>query len=226
MSIMDMFKAKPPVAPTPAANKDLSATPPVVDASGKMPGTGVTSENPLDAYKKVMEDAAKNTDAPAPSFKLDDKVLTDVSSKMDFTKNIDPALMAKAMAGDASAFLQVMQASNQAAYRASLEHSSALTDTFMSQRSAYEQDKINSGVKTQLTQQSLASAPNYSHPVIKQELNRVAEQFARANPDMSPQDIAKAAQKHIQDMAQALAPPPVPTQEQKMENMDWSKYLG
>ena len=230
MSIMDMFKAKPAADAGNATQqqKDLSATPPTTNAKGEMPGTGITEVNPLDTYKKVMEDAAKNSDAQAPSFKLDPKVLSDVSSKMDFTSGVNPELMQKALAGDAQSLLQVIQSTSQNAYRASLEHASSLTDTFLNQRSTFENQKINSGVRDQLTQQSLSSAPNYDHPVIKQELNRVAAQFAKANPDQSPAEIAKAAQKYIQDLSAALNPQTAAATAAKDSSteMDWSKYLN
>ena len=227
MSFMDIFKPAPAPAAAPAsAATTLSSSPATTNADNKMPGTDQTPKNPLDTYKEMFDNASKNSDIQAPTFKLDPKVLNDVSSKMDFTQGVDKDLMTKALSGDANALLQVIQTTSQNAYKASLEHNSALTDTFINQRSTFEQNNINKGVKNQLTQQNLASAPNYDHPVIKQELNRVADQFAKANPDMPPQEIAKAAQKYIADLSAALAPAAPKTEAQKAEEMDWSKYLN
>lgn len=232
---MDLFKtpatpAASTEAPGTQVQRNLGDSPPSTGPDGKtMPGTGVAPQNPLDIYTKLMEDAAKNTDTQAPVFKLDPKVLGEVSSKMDFTASVDPALMQKAMQGDVQALLQVMQTTNQNAYKAALEHSSALTDTFINKRSDFESQQINKGVKTQLTHQSLSEAPNYNHPAVKNELNRVAEQFSRANPDQSPQEIAKAAQKYIQDLAAALNPKSAPAKDTATTTngeMDWSKYLS
>lgn len=232
--IMDFFKAAP-AAKDPKDqsnepdNKGLSDNPATKQADGKMPGTGEPAVNPLDTYKKMFEDAAKNTDAVAPSFKLDEKVLSEVSSKMDFMKGIPPELLQKAQGGDAAAMMQMMQISNQNAYKAALEHSSALTDTYLNQRSTFEQSKINSGVREQLTHQALASTPNYDHPVIKAELNAKAAQFAKANPDLPPQEIAKAAQKYINDLYSAMNPvDPNKTADgkEKEKEMDWTKYLA
>jgi hypothetical protein len=234
----DLFKQQQAAPTTPAAPAaaapntppgNLGDSPATTDATGKkMPGTGVAEQNPLDIYSKLMEDAAKNSDAQAPTFKLDPKVLGEVSSKMDFMSGVPQELMEKASKGDVQALLQVMQTTNQNAYKAALEHSSALTDTFINQRSDFETKQINKGVKTQLTHQSLSEAPNYNHPAVKNELNRVAEQFARANPDQSPQEIAKAAQKYIQDLAEALNPKAEVKDTKHTTNgeMDWSKYLG
>lgn len=236
MSIMDFFK--PPVdsankgkedqsnAPE---NKGLSDNPATKQADGKMPGTGEPAVNPLDTYAEMFKNAAKAKPEEAPAFKLDEKVLTEVSSKMDFMKGIPPELVQKAQSGDAAAMMQMMQISNQNAYKAALEHSSALTDTYLNQRSTFEQSKINSGVREQLTHQALASTPNYNHPVIKAELNSKAAEFAKAYPDLPPQEIAKAAQKYINDLYAAMNPADpnkTPDGKEKEKEMDWTKYLS
>lgn len=233
MSIMDFFKSAPPEN-TPAANnsngetgkQNLSDSNPATNTAGKMPGTDQTPVNPLDSYAKMFEDAAKNSGIQAPEFKLDDKVVDEVSSKMDFTKSIPPELMEKAMAGDAKAFLAVIQVTTQQAYKAAIQHGTSLTDTFLNQRSAYDQSRINSGVREQLTNQALSDSPNFDHPVIKQELNRIASQFARANPDASPQEIAAAAKKYWGDIAGALNPASPSNSPKKDQGFDWTKYMN
>lgn len=228
MNIMDMFKTSPAVAPAVAPN--LSASPAAVDpATGKIPGSPGTEGspvNPLDAYAKMFDNANKNSDIQAPSFKIDPKILGEVSSNMDFTRDIDPALMAAALGGDAKSLLAVIQSVGRNSYSASLEHSTALTETHLGQRAAFDTSRVDKGVKQQLTSNALSTAPNYSHPVVKAELNRVATQFAAANPDASPQEVATAAQKYIADLSSALAPAKTPEQAQKESGqMDWSKYL-
>lgn len=229
MSIMDMFKAAIPVPATPAVPTPpatLSSSPATTDPTGKIPGSDGTPVNPLDAYSKMFENANKDSDIHAPSFKLDPKVLGEVSKGMDFTKGLDPTLMEKALAGDAKSLLEVIQNVGRNSYSASLEHATALTETHLGQRAAFENSRVDKGVKQQLTADALSSAPNYDHPVIKLELNRVASQFAAANPDATPQQIAKAAQKYITDLSQALNP--VKTQEEivKAGETDWTKYLS
>lgn len=222
MSIMDIFKATPAAAPAaPAA----PATPPVSDAN-KEQAASQTPVNPLDAYAKMYEDANKSSNIQAPVFKIDPKVLGDVSKGMDFTAGIDPSMMEKALAGDAKSLLAVIQSVGQNSYSASLEHATALTDTHLGQRADFESKRISAGVKTQLTNSALSDAPNYSHPVVKAELNRVASMIAASNPDASPAQIAQAAQKQLQDLAAALAPQKSQEQQQADSGeTDWSKYL-
>ena len=225
MSIMDLFKTSTPAAQAPAAPAAPANQPPVSEAN-KEQQAAQTPVNPLDAYAKMYEDANKNTDIQAPSFKLDPKVLGEVSKGMDFTKGIDQDLMAKALSGDAKSMLDLIQQTSRNAYSASLEHATALTETHLSQRSEYEGKRIDAGVKNQLTSSALSEAPNYSHPVVKAELNRVASMIAQNNPDATPQQIAVAAQKQLQDLAAALTVQKSPEQQRADSGeTDWSKYL-
>ena len=238
MSIMDLFKSAPsPQSPaqnnnsntagnSSGNNDNLSASNNATNSNGKMPGTDQEPVNPLDAYSKMFDNAANNSDIQAPTFKLDSKVVDEVAGKMNFTQNLDPAVVQKAMQGDAQAFMQAIQSASQAAYKAAIQHNTSLTDTFITQRSEYEKRQIDKGVHSQLTTQALSSAPNFSHPVIKQELNRVADQFSRANPDASPIEVAEAAKKYITDLSSALNPSTKTESNNSSGEMDWSKYLS
>lgn len=225
----DMFKAVTPAASNPpvsqaSAEKPLSIPGDPATAAGVVPGTPV---NAMDAYNKMYENANKDTSIQAPVFKIDPKVLGEVSRGMDFVKGVDPALMEKAMGGDAKSMIQLMQSVSQNAYSASLEHATALTETHLGQRAAYDSSRVDKGVRQQLTTNALSEAPNYSHPVVRQELNRVATQYAAANPDASPQQVAKAAQKYISDLHTALQPQQTPEQQREASGeMDWTKYLS
>lgn len=235
MGIMDLFKPQSPTNPTgapapagsnppPAAKADLSANPPAVGPDGKMPGTDPNNQNPLDVYSKMFDTANNGSDLQAPSFKIDPKVLSDVSSKMDFTRGVNQETLAKATSGDTAALLDIIKTVGQNSYRAALEHNTALTDSYLTNRGDFDKKSLERGVKSQLTASELSSAPNYNHPVVKAELNRIANQFAAANPDASPQEVAKAAQKYIADLQNALNP--TAKTESSEEEMDWSKYLG
>ena len=231
MGIMDLFKPQTPTTQTtqpgatnPPAKTDLSANPPAAGPDGKMPGTDPNNQNPLDVYSKMFDNANNNSDIQAPTFKIDPKVLSEVSGKMDFTKGINGEVLQKATSGDVNALLDIIKTVGQNSYRAAIEHNTALTDTFLTTRGDFEKKSLERGVKSQLTASELSNAPNYNHPVVKAELNRIASQFAAANPDASPQEVAKAAQKYISDLQAALNPKA--EKESSEEEMDWSKYLS
>lgn len=239
MSIFDLFSTKPATGDSSnpgdnktgdttkpnADDKNLSASPPTTGSDGKMPGTNTMPENPLDVYAKMFDTAAKNSGIQAPDFSLDPKLVNDVASKLDFTKEIAPELMEKALQGDVKSLLGVIQATSQNAYKAALSHGTALTDTFVKNSAEYNNKQLKSGVRGELTTQALSDAPNFDHPVIRQELIRVAEQFAKANPDAPPQEIAASAKKYMTDIANALNPK-APPKEEKDGERDWAKYLS
>lgn len=204
--LADMFKPKEaaPIKVELANNPENPGTKEGTDPNNPKNHT----ENTLDTYLKMYENGNKQSDNVAPTFSLDPSVLADVSSKMDFTKGINPELVQKAQAGDAAAIMQMMQEVGRNSYRASLEHTTKLTETHLGQRSEFESKRVQQGVKQQLTSDALSSNANYNHPVIKNELNRIARDFANSPEyaDASPQQIAGAAKKYLDDIHAAMNP--------------------
>lgn len=232
-NFFDMFKAAPaaPIVPTNPEQPQGIHTPgnglSAPNQNGEEMPEG-TPTNPLDEYKKMFDNSVKSSDLAPPSFKIDPEVLTKVSGGMDFTKGIDPELMQKALTGDAKSLMDVIQSVGRNSYRSSLEHSASITDAHLTDRAAFDQQRVDKGVKSQLTQSALSSAPNYSHPVVKAELNRIADSYARANPDARPAEVAEAAQKYMMDLQAAMSP-----QSQSSANgsgkageTDWTSYLS
>lgn len=226
MNVMDFFKAKTPTQQTPQQPNQQPANPnqpsninggdlnqppaPKTPDQTNPNNPGKSGENPLDTYAKLFHNAAANSEIQAPSFSLDPKVIADVSSKMNFTQGVNPELVQKATSGDAGAMIELIQEVGRNSYRAALEHSTKLTDTHLTQRSDFESKRLAKGVKQQLTSDALSSSDNtnYNHPVVRAELNRIAESFA-ASPeyaDAPPQQIAQAAKKYFQDIQEALHP--------------------
>lgn len=239
MSIMDIFKTGKADSPNnqqqqqgnntpPAGKQNLSENPPTTGPDGKMPGTDPSGENPLDVYKKMFDNASQDSDLAAPNFSLDPKVLGEVSSKMDFTRGVKPETLQAATSGDVNALMEIIKKVGQNAYRASLEHSTALTDSHLKTRGDFESKKLERGVNKKLTETALANTPNYSHPVVKSELNRIASQIAAANPDASPVEVAQTAQKYLNDLYAALNPDAGKGSKQSESEgeTDWSKYLS
>lgn len=200
----------------------------VLKDPAKIDGSDQTPANPLDIYSKLLDNAGKGGDNTAPSMKLDDKLLSEAASSMDFTAGISAELKAKALSGDAQAIMEMMGSVAQAAYKASLGHSSVLTDTFLQMRAPHDKTAVESLVKAGLTSNALSSVANYNHPVAKAELNKIAASIAKDNPDMTPVAIAEAAKEYLVTLAAAINPASAVAGQsadgQKLE-MDWSSYL-
>ena len=238
MSIMDFFTSPKPQPSADSTNQNAAQTvnsdptqaatlKPVVDPNNPSKDT----QNPLDAYEKLFDNATTNSDIQAPSFSLDPSVVKATAGKLDFTKGINPELIQKANSGDATAMMQLIQEVSRNSYQAALEHTTKLTDAHLGQRAEFDTQRVQKGVKQQLTSDALRSNPNYSHPVVRAELNRIAQAFA-ASPeyvDASPQQIAEAAKNYMLEINKAMSPTD-PTKDskgnKKAETVDYVEYLG
>lgn len=226
MGIFDnMFNTKPaaPAAPTPPAT-----TPPAPGAApdGKMPGTDQHPVNPMDAYAKLWDTVDTDTSV-APAFSIDPATLDKVSGSLNFTQNVAPELMQKATSGDMTALMQIMNQVGQQAYKASISHNSTLTDKFVEARSKYDFKNIGSTVKQEMTSTALqTSVPNATHPVVKQELRRIADAMQKQNPDASPQEIADSAKKYFNELYSAVNPGQTQQEQQAATGeQDWDEYF-
>lgn len=191
---------------TPPASGITSGANATVDNSGQVnSGDANKAANPLDAFKN-MYDTSTTQEDKAPSFTLPKDKLSQVAQSMDFTKGIDPAVMQKAMSGDAASFMEVIQHTGRAAYEASLEHSSGLTDQYVNSRLEHDSKSFGSKVKAELTQNELGTTANFNHPVVKQQLTDTARLLSKQHPDASPQEIATMARNYVTTLAQAINP--------------------
>ena len=182
--------------------------------------------NPLDSFSKMWDNPGSEADTP-PAYALDPKVLTDIAGKQDFMQGIDPELMTKAQSGDVQSMFQVMQAMSRGVYARSLEHGGMLTDKFVGAREAHSGKGLGGRVRKELTEHALSDTPNYQHPVVRKQLNQVAEQLQRQHPDASPKEIANMAKSYITELASALNPKDETATKQKpgaQTETDWDKY--
>ena len=232
MGIFDLFQAAPkPATPTPTPAPAATPTPtpaptPTPGLDGKLPGTDQHPVNPLDAYAKLWDTPNADTTKP-PAFTIDPTVLDKVSGGLNFTQGVAPELMQKATSGDMQALLEIMNHVGQQAYKASLNHSTTLTDKFVGARSEFDLRNIGSTVKQELTSTALqSSVPNASHPVVKQELSRIAKAMQSQNPDASPQEIADAAKQYFNTLYSAVNGPQSPTTPATPPGeVDWDNYF-
>lgn len=222
----------PPSTPAPAPASASGANPAVASPAtqateaGKMPGTDQLPANPLDVYAKLWETTDKAPEA-APVFNLDPKVLDQVSGTLDFTKSVSPELLQKATTGDMAAMMQVMNHVGQQSYKAALAHSSSLTDKFVDSRSKFDLKGIGAQVKSELATNAMSSIPNYNHPAVKTEVNRIAQAMQKQNPEATPDEIATATKEYFTNVYAAINPA-APTQQQQQQAgaVDWDKYFS
>jgi hypothetical protein len=180
--------------------------------------------NPLDAYKN-LQDNGDDADESAPSFSIDDEALSGVAGKLNFIKDINPELVQKATSGDAGALVALINATAQQSYRAALKHVTTLTDTHLAQRETFNQKAIKSGVRENLIQQEISTIPNASHPVVQQEIARIARDFAKRSPEATPAQIKEQAIRYFNEVHNAMSGQSESAPKKASEVTDWESFL-
>lgn len=184
--------------------------------------------NPLDAFSNLFNNTDTNTEK-APSFSLPDETLSSVAKSQNFLQGIDEGTVQKAMSGDAKAFMDVIGAATQNAYKASLAHGSSLTDNFINSRLDYEGKSLSGKVKNELTNTELSgSTQNFNHPVVKAQLTQVAQSLSKQHPDATPQQIAQMARDYVTTLAQAINPnsSTKDSGNKSAADTNWGEYFG
>ncbi len=184
----------------------------------------VTETNPLDAYKSLHDNEGVQEEA-APSFNIDTEALQNISGKLNFIKDVNPELLSKASSGDAQAMITLINVTAQQAYQAALKHTTTLTDEHLSRTAEHRKKEIQSGVRESLIQQEISTVPNATHPVVQQELARIARDFARRSPEASPAQIKAQAIQYFNDVHNAVAGPKQPDPKKASEVDDWESFL-
>lgn len=183
-------------------------------------------QNPVDIYASLFDNNKQQQQDAPPTFNIDSEALNKVSSGLKFTEGLDQNLVQQALQGDPQAFMQVLNAVGQNAYKTSLQHGGVLADKFIGARSEYDRKAVSGEVKQQLISSNF-NVPNASHPVVKQELRRIADMMHKQNPDASPQEIAQAAQEYFTNLSQAISQPQQSAQAKAEEaEVDWDKHFS
>ena len=195
------------------------------------PNNNVNGSNqqvdPMAAYATMFTNDPNKQGDTAPSFSIDPKVLDQVSGGMDFTKDVNPELMQKAMGGDMSAFMEVMNHVGRGAYRSSLQHSSSLTDKFVGMREEFSGKRIPGMVREELTMGEITGNSGATSTVARQQLVEIAKKYQAANPDASPQQVAAAAKQYVADLYGAINPQnSSEANKSQSQATDWDAYFS
>lgn len=219
---MNPFAAKAaPVPPTPTA-----PTAPT-NQSATLPNNANNPSGPVDPLAPFakMYDTPKETDA-APQFALDSAALSTAAGSLNLMQGADPALLQRAEAGDSKAIMQLIEHAGRQAYQNALSHSSTLTGKFTEAREAFNNKDFSGKVKSELTVHAMTGMANFSHPVVRKELIKVAQDMQRQHPDASPQEVAEMAKTYITELSQAVNPTSAaPANKGTPQATDWDAFF-
>lgn len=172
---------------------------PVVDAD----------KSPLDGYKELWQ-PIKDAKAPAslvPTFTMDMTKIQAAASNLDFTKNLDPAVMANALKGDSTALATLLNGTAQSGFA----HAIAATGTIVKEALQQQSDTFFKTVvpdmfrKEQITTGVRGANPAFSDPAMAPIVRATEQQMSAKYPQASPDEITKHTQEFLSGMAMAIA---------------------
>lgn len=226
-AIMSLFGSAPSSAPTTsnpasptiqqqqqanvAANPTVpsSATPTSNGSLSAIPAAGTGDESPFDQFKELWKtdpNTNQQTKSLVPAFNLDHKGLLEAASKVDFTAHINPELVTKALAGDATSLLAVINQASQFAYASAAASSGELIKgSLTSAQNVLNDSVLPAALRNREISQAIdASNPIFQNPAVAPMLENLKMQFANKYPTSSPTDIAAMATQYLSTVSEHI----------------------
>lgn len=172
-------------------------------------GTG-GSGSPLDAFTDFFKIDPNNQQPQDPLsqklLEVDPAKLSASISKMDFTRNLDPALVTQALQGDTAAFGKVLNQAFQGSFAASMQMMAGVMEQAFSKNNG----RFNSVLEGKFKDFQINSASPQNkllnHPAAKPVLQALRQQIANSatGRGLSPADINQKAEEYFLAMGDAL----------------------
>lgn len=224
-----------PQQPQPAQG---SGGPAQVQAQQQQPANGQMQnqqgQNPLDNFMNLLtpkQGAGQGQQQPQDQSIFGNVPQDQIQAQIknaNFTNGIDQQKVQAALSGDASAFMEVLNGVAQQAFAASFQASQGMVEHGVKTGNERITGTLDSHFKNYMLKQQTPTSDNpaLKHPVGKAFLSSISQQIANANPQMSPADVARAAEENFTEFAKMLAP-----QQQQASNQpsqpahDWTSFL-
>jgi len=198
----------------------------------------VQEQNDLDIFQSLRNNAANAKPEAAPEFTLDPTALNEAASKLNFTQGISPELMQKALSGDAEAFMQVLNQSNQNTFKTAVNTIGQLSGEHTKQALGHQQAQLKKDFSMQM---ATSGIDLNTHPVVKEQVVANAKLLASQYPDADPKVIREQAlaitlessKELMRAMGMQVIDPKNPDsvaqvkeQQQSAGETDWDKIFG
>ncbi len=189
-------------------------------------------QNPLDNFMNLLtpkEGSQQQQQQPQSIFgNVPQEQIQQQIKGANFTNGIDQAKVQAALSGDSAAFMEVLNGVAQQAFAASFQASQGMVEHGVSTGRKQLEGSLDSHFKNYMLKQQTPSSdsPALQHPVGKAFLQSISQQIANANPQMSPAEVAKAAEQNFTEFAKMLAPQQQqPSSQSSQPAQDWTSYL-
>ena len=228
-------QAQAPVATQPGASALNNAATNIAASDATRAAATVTDTKaaaPLAQFEKLWENAGNDSTSTASKGVLPAvtaEQLTGALANSNFLSNVDPQLLAKAAAGDATAFSDVINSGLRTVMTQAVLTSHSLIEAGAKSHGEQLRTSLPSMVRSSNVSDSLQDNPLYSNPAAKPMVDMVKAQLEAKHPQASAREIAELTHNFIKDFA-GLATPKQETQAQKGRtpegDTDWYQLLG
>lgn len=202
------------VTPTPAAN----------------PNAADPTQSPNDKFSNLWENVPKQG-SDAPNFKINPEQLKQVSTGMDFSRNVSRDDLAKIAQGGeeaVAALTNVLNSVGRDIFNANAQFSSHMTETGYNMASQSIEKGMPNWVKQQFAQNELFTAnPALRKPSLQPLVNALQDQFSAKHPNATPQEINALVSEYMStEVAGAFAKPEAaPTQGPRAAQHNFASFL-
>jgi hypothetical protein len=206
-----------------------------VPGQGQQTQTGQDSGNPLDAFMQLMtpskdvltQQQQQQQQLQQPIFpQIPPEQLQQQISSTNFTQNLNPENIQKALSGDQQAFMNVLNQVAQNAFSANLQMTQGLVERGVTTGVDRFGSTLDSRFRDLQLRNQNSQNPALQHPIGQALLGTVKKQIATANPKLAPDQVHAQAEQMFTQFAQMLVPQQNPGQQDTAKAAtNWESFL-
>lgn len=183
------------------------------DQNGNLP-TGQQGpkgdESPLAEFADLWDTPKDKDGNPVvkkdePVVAFDETKFNEILGKVDFTKGIDQELMQKALGGDQSSLLQIMNQVGKSSLGMSTKLTRNLVESAVTKQVEQLRTEMGEQFRSHSTRNSLSEDnPALNHPAMKPLVSSLESQIRAKYPEATPQELTAHAKRALVGMAEAI----------------------
>jgi erythromycin esterase-like protein len=137
---------------------------------------------------------------------VDNSKIAAAAKSLNFLAGVDPALVEKAKGGDADAFMQVMNASNQNTFQTAMAAIPAIMEPVLKQVEQKSTEAVPGLFRQMQLRSQRPGNPVLNDPAWVPVVEALKVSLASQNPQATPDQIVAQVEKHVEAMVAAAAP--------------------
>jgi hypothetical protein len=185
------------------------ATPVSNGSNVAIPAVGQGEASPLAGFADLWK-TDPNTPPPTtsivPNFNMDPAGLMKMAQQVNFTNHIPQETITKALSGDQTAFLDVINQAAQLGYANATAASSEIIKNSLGKAQGVLQESVlpNAFRNQQIDQALTASNPIFTDPAVAPMLGMLKNQLQQKYPTATPEQIAEQASAYLGAMSNRI----------------------